>query len=212
MEATDRTLFNEKRTQWMQWEVDEVKAFLDLPEIRRQNILNSELGLDPRIYPDKIFPDPYWQFYRSSGITMDDLDRFAPHFPHPKSEAPDSVSAAQKVYKAAFDDWTRLFPGEYSAFMNDPRIASHMGRQGKPFFVPITDSSTIYLSLDLKSKEKPKEKDFASDNILLDRVRYDSYLKKWYWDYDKDGFYRTYKPDEYLNYKMNTKSALPSNH
>lgn len=185
--------FEQRAARWSTDFPDEVDAFFALPAVDRLNVVRSQFGVetDDRRRA-RVFDHPYLQWIRAAGLTVKDVRAFAPHVPRP--DVTGDATGDYRRFERALEDWMTLFPGEVEAMMNYPEL------------VRLNPSYASYITIDNPagedafyllnpSSEKPVEADFDSGNPDLDRVRYEMYLKAWYYTFDTEEFYRIYEPD-----------------
>ncbi len=192
--------FTEKRIKWMEKYPLEVELFLKMDGIKKLNPSLSDLGIQAEGTERNVFEHPYWNWVQASGITKDELNSVSAHFPLPKHSS--DIQKDILIYDAAVSDWMRLFPVELRALMNHPKLLSVNRGMTKGFDLVAPEGTDAFRSLILENNAKPEISQFDSGNPELDKIRYEMYVKAWFYQFDKLEFYKQYQPDQYEEYKQ----------
>lgn len=196
--------FTRKRSAWMEKYPNEVQAFLSLPRIQKLNPSLVDLGLKKEGQEILRFEHPYWNWVQASKFTDDEMKTVAAHFPKPLNSG--NIAADEVIYESAIQDWMRLFPGEMKDLLTHPKMVATSHGASKEFKIYSPEGSEAFLVLKLANNYKPERDQYQSGNPELDQVRYDMYLKRWFYEYDRMEFYRVYKPEQFEDYKKSIES------
>lgn len=189
--------FTEKRLKWQTKYPEEVNAFLQMDRVKNLNPSWVDLGLKKEGEDIQKFEHGYYNWFKASGLTVAQLQSFAPHFPTNITDG--TVEQQEKIYDEAVQDWMRIFISEYEAFLNNPALTKLNKYYDEKVSIEANDEDA-YKRLQPTS-EQPNVQDFQSNNPELDKARFEAYLKAWYYRYSPDEYYQIYEPQNYDKYQ-----------
>lgn len=194
--------FQVKLEQWKTKYTKEVEAFLASPEIKKLNPSRVHLGLQVTVETKKI-ENSYWQWINTSGLSATTIHSIAPHLPQPDLKN-SNIALEEKNYGAALKDWMLLYPDETTKLFNHPAMkAQSVSKETVEITAPTTDDAYLYVKV---SAVKPERILFNSGNATFDDLRYETYLKAWYLQYQEEDFYRIYYPEQLEEWQKNRDS------
>jgi|694.fasta_scaffold11829_12 hypothetical protein len=193
--------FTSLRQAWQNKYSKEVSAFLAIPKIKNLNpsLVDLEIKKLGEENTTVKFEHTYWNMFLKSGLSADEISKFAPHFPFPKNT--NDINSDVILYDKVFTDFTVLFPKEFIAFMNNEKVRTGSKIYGEAFNMDLAYEGDAYKSMYIEKVEnKPERTNFDSGNPLLDQARYDATLKNWYFTYYRKDYYKIYDPSGYDAY------------
>ncbi|MFN8278120.1 MAG: hypothetical protein U0T84_11610 [Chitinophagales bacterium] len=190
--------FAAQRKAWMVAFPNEVGAFLKLEAIQKLNPSLVDLGLKKENEEaPKAFSNPFMKWIERSGMSQAELSAVAPHFP--KVNPVVAVAVAENQFAAALSDWMVLYVKEYEAILNHPKLTASNPYYREYITVQSYSTDSAYLVFE-PGKVEPQPQAFQSGNPSLDQVRYEQYLKAWYYRYYKVGYFKKYDPEHLDGY------------
>ena len=193
--------FTNLRLNWQNKFSKEVTAFLAIEKIKKLNPSLVDLGIKKlgEDNPSMTFEYTYWTLFLNSGLTKQELQTFAPHFPFPKITS--NVEQDKFLYDRVFTDFTMLFPTEFIAFMNNKQVRLGSKIYGDVFTMDLSMQSDAFKTMYIdKVENKPQFINFDSGNPELDKARYEATLKNWYFTFYRKDYYTIYDPAGYDAY------------
>ncbi|MEM9820331.1 MAG: hypothetical protein AAF985_04645 [Bacteroidota bacterium] len=105
--------FTTERKAWTKRYPEEVKAMLNIPEVKTLNPSHITLGVEGLIPREEIY-NPFWYMYHHYPTHQAKIDRVAPHFPRPDRAL--EIEAQERQYKIDFRNWAENYPREFDGF------------------------------------------------------------------------------------------------
>ncbi|MFN8278119.1 MAG: hypothetical protein U0T84_11605 [Chitinophagales bacterium] len=202
--------FVKARYEWFKSSPSELTNFMHSPEIAAINPAPGDLGLDEKLYREELLPDPLWQRLKYAYISEKELHSFAPHFP--KWWNTGDTTRDLRNFQRAAADWKILYAQEWANFNNHPKLHPSSGlKPDQKYTTVLVPAADLFRQLPKQTGAIPQEIDFRSGNAELDRLRYETYLKKWYFDNQPQSYYRLYEPNRLIEYQKQHAFPGPGN-
>lgn len=173
---------------WLEKYPAEWKALSEMPEFTKTGIGWTTYGIPEKyISKPEIVNSSWYGWYKASGITAEEKARLFPHFPELDITLKGDTQGLN--FERRVGMWQRLYPKEYIAFLNNPKIQA-----ANPYVTGKVDIQYMPRFIGAEVTEDAPVKRNTGDE-LADEFDYQLKLRNWLFIFFPEKFEATYGKD-----------------
>ena len=110
----------------------------------------------------------------------------------------DDAQKDSDLFETVLQDWMRLFPQEYEAFLNHEKLVALNPYYEGHIDINVKEGTPRFTYMRVTRLNKPVMEDYESGNPDLDKERFELALEHWYFRYQPDLYVKLYEVEDYL--------------